>query len=284
MSPLGPGDLVLCAGSVVQGDFHEKVAAAAAGGFRGLSFFLDDYLDARAAGSSDAVLRRTLDDHGLAVAELDTLLSWVPGAELAAGATREGEGLFRHTEDDFYRAADALGARSLNAVAYTDASIAEEALTDAFAGLCERAKRHGLLVHLEFLPFTPIRDVDVALRIAGPAGDNAGIMLDTWHHFRSGVSDAHLRDLPGHHILGVQLNDAPARAESNPVDETLHRRLLPGDGDIDLTAILGALRAIGAPAPLGVEVFSDALAALPAAKAGRRLGDATRAVLAKLED
>lgn len=283
MSALGPGDLVLCAGSVVQGDFRDKLAAAAAAGFRGLSLFLDDYLGAREAGSSDAELRHALAEHGLAVAELDTLLSWVPGAELAAGATHEGEGLFRHSEDDFYRAADALGARSLNAVAYTDAAISEEALTEAFAGLCDRANRHGLLVHLEFLPFTPIRDVDVALRIVGSAGGNGGIMLDTWHHFRSGVPNAHLRELPGARVLGVQLNDAPTQAEANPVDETLHRRLLPGDGDIDLAAIVGALRTIEAPAPFGVEVFSDALAALPALEAGRRVGEAARAVLAKVE-
>lgn len=281
MSALGPGDLVLCAGSVMQGDFRDKLAAAVAGGFRGVSLFLDDYLAARTAGSSDAELRRALDDHGLAVAELDTLLSWIPGTELAAEAADEGEGLFRHSEDDFYRAADALGARSLNAVAYTDASISEAALGDAFGALSERAGRNGLRVHLEFLPFTPIRDVDAALRIVGNAGDNAGIMLDTWHHFRSGVPNDRLRELPGARILGVQLNDAPAQAEPNPVDETLHRRLLPGDGDIDLVAVLEALRAIEAPAPLGVEVFSDALAALPVLEAGRRVGAAARALLAK---
>ncbi len=276
MSALGPGDLVLCAGSVAQGNFGEKAAAAAAGGFRGLSLFLDDYLGARAAGSADAELRSMLDDHGLAVAELDTLLSWIPGAG------EEGEGLFRHTEDDFYRAADALGARSINAVAYTDASPSEDALAGAFAGLCERAAGHGLLVHLEFLPFTPIRDVDTALRIVESAGSNGGIMLDTWHHFRSGVPGDHLRTIPGARILGVQMNDAPAKAEADPVDETLHRRLLPGDGDIDLAAVVAALRAIEAPAPFGVEVFSDTLAALSAEEAGRRAGEAVRALLSKV--
>jgi hypothetical protein len=40
---------------------------------------------------------------------------------------------------------------------------------------------------------------------------------------------------------------------------------------------------VGSPAPFGVEVFSDALAALPAEEAGRRAGDAVRAVLARIE-
>lgn len=283
MSALGPGDPVLCAGSVVQGDFRAKAAAAAAGGFRGVSLFLDDYLDARAGGASDAELRGVLADHGLAVGELDTLLSWVPGAELGAGASAQGEGLFRHDEDDFYRAAQALGARSLNAVAYTDAAVPEPALAEAFAGLCERAAGHGLKVHLEFLPFTPVRDAEAALRIVETAGPNGGLLLDTWHHFRSGLPDARLAALPGERVLALQLADAPARAEADPVAETLHRRRLPGEGDVDFPAILAALRSAGAAVPIGVEVFSDELAKLPAEEAGRRAGEALRRVLAGAE-
>jgi hypothetical protein len=34
-------------------------------------------------------------------------------------------------------------------------------------------------------------------------------------------------------VLGIQINDAPAQAEADLIDETLHRRLAPGDGDIE---------------------------------------------------
>jgi sugar phosphate isomerase/epimerase len=278
---LGAGDLVLCAGTVAQGDFASKAAAAAAGGFRGLSFFLADYQNARAAGHGDAELRRMLDDHGLAVAEMDVLLSWVPGSTQRDDGPPDDAAIGGGSEDDFFRAAAALRARSINAAALVDTSADLDAIADAFAALCERAAEHELLVHLEFLPFTPIRNVDVALSLVERAGPNGGVMLDTWHHFRGDTQDARLRDLPGARILGVQLNDAPRQAAPNPIEETMHARLLPGDGDIDLPGVISALRAIGSPAPFGVEVFSDELLTLPVEEAGRRAGAAARAVLTK---
>jgi sugar phosphate isomerase/epimerase len=81
-------------------------------------------------------------------------------------------------------------------------------------------------------------------------------------------------------VLGVQLNDAPREPAENMLDETLHHRRVPGEGDIELVALVRALDAIGCTAPIGVEVFSDALLALPPVEIGKRLGDATRAVLA----
>jgi sugar phosphate isomerase/epimerase len=277
---LRAGDLVLCAACAPAAGFAERAAAAAAAGFAGLSLFPTDYERARGEGLSDADLRRILSDHALSVAELDPLLRWMPETGLAGDATEEGAAFFRHGEDDFYRMADALGARSLNAVLYAGEGLPESAVTDAFAGLCERAAGHGLLVHLEFLPWTQVRDVEVALRIAERAGQpNGGVMLDTWHHFRSGVGNEALR-AAAPRVFSVQISDAPAEAEPDPVAETLHRRLLPGEGAIDLRAILRVLREAGSPAPIGVEVFSDELATLPAALAARRAGDAARAVLA----
>ncbi len=279
---LGREDLVLCAGTLPRADFPQRVAAAAGAGFSGISLFLRDYQAARAGGLSDADLRALLEEHGLEIAELDPLMSWIPGAELGSGANQQGAAFFEQKEEDFYAAATALGARSLNAVAVTDAPLSREALAEGFAGLCDRAAERGLLVHLEFLPWTQIPDVFAALEIVETANrPNGGLTLDTWHHFRSGVGDERLRSVPGERILSVQLNDAPAQPESDLVEETLHRRLLPGAGAIDLVGILRTLDELGAPAPLGVEVFSDALAALAPAEAARRAGDAARAVLSR---
>ncbi|MCZ6782826.1 MAG: TIM barrel protein [Proteobacteria bacterium] len=283
---LGPEDLVLCAGTGPRAPFAERAAAAAAAGFAGISVFVDDFEAARAKGLSEADLRAILADHGLRVAEVDPLLRWLPGSEPAtgtatgSGVSAEGVGFFRYGEDDFYRVADALGARSLNAVVYTDEPVETDSLVESFAGLCDRAAGHDLLVHLEFLPWTPVADAFAALAIAEAAGRrNGGIMLDTWHHFRGAVPDERLCELPGERVLAVQLSDAPAATEANPVEETLRRRLLPGEGDIDLPSLLRILREIGSPAPLGVEVFSDTLAALPMDEAARRAADTTRAAL-----
>jgi sugar phosphate isomerase/epimerase len=113
---------------------------------------------------------------------------------------------------------------------------------------------------------------------------NGGVAVDAWHWFRSSSpSDlTTLRAIPGEKVLGVQLDDAPVETEANLMAATLHQRLLPGEGAIDLAALLGALRDIGAAAPIGVEVFSDELHELGPMEAAKRAADATRAVLAQM--
>ena len=271
------GDLVLCAGTVPYASFAERVEAASAAGFRAISLFPQDYRRARESGLSDAEMRRMLDERGLHVAEIDPLLSWVPGTG-EAGIVESGREFLAHGEDEFYAIADALGARSINAALADPGGAELDAIADAFAKLCDRAAAHGLLVTLEFLPWTKIRDAATATAIVERAGrTSGGVMLDAWHHFRSG---APLASICVPRVLGIQLSDAPAEAEPNLVEETLHRRRVPGEGDADLAGLLRQLSAGGCPAPIGVEVFSDALAAQPAREVARRVAEATRRLLA----
>lgn len=277
---LGPSDLVLCSGTVPQATFVERCAAAAEAGFTGVSLFLDDLKRARTEGCSDADVRAVLRDNGLAVAELDPLMSWLPGSGGDGDASAAALGLFGYGEADFHAAADLVGARSINAVLYTEEELPRDAIAEAFAGVCDRAKEHGLLVHLEFLPWTQVRDLPTALAIVEGAGRaNGGVLLDAWHHFRSGVENAALEPA-AKQVLAIQLDDAPARAEDDPVAETMQRRLLPGEGDANVVEIVRRLDAGGCQAPVGVEVFSTELQRLPVREAARRAADATRAVLA----
>lgn len=274
---LGFGDLVLCAGTAAAAGLFERIDAAAAAGFAGLSLFPADYRRAREAGHPDAELRARLADAGLAIAEIDPLLTWLPEAG-GAGVRDEGRDFLAASEDEFYAIADALGARAVNAALADPRGADESLVADAFAALCERAAAHGLLVTLEFLPWTPIGDAAAAARIARKAGrTNGGVMLDAWHRLRSGAPIAAIDSAC---VLGVQLCDAPAAAEPDPIDETLHRRLLPGEGAADVVALLRHLEAGGCTAPLGVEVFSDALAALPVREIAQRCATAARRCLA----
>jgi sugar phosphate isomerase/epimerase len=284
MAGLGPNDLVLCSGTIPAAGFRERVEAAAAGGFSAISLWGKDYAGARRdEGLSDADLRALLDDHGLEVAELDAVMPWsaspqidLPGAEADDAAT-----FFAFSEQDFFAVADAIGARSLNAVEISGEPIVLDAAAEVFAGLCDRAGEHGLLVHLEYLPWSSVPDAGTAWEIVRAADrPNGGVLVDSWHEFRNAAGDEQLREVPGEQIIAIQLNDAPAGAEADLVDETMHRRLVPGEGAIDLVGLVRLLDASGCRAPIGVEVFSDELNALPAAEVARRVGDATRAVLA----
>ena len=284
---LGPADLVLCSGTLPRHtSFVDRLAAASAAGFAGISLWGRDYTAARAEGHTDTDMRTLLHDHGLAVAELDPAWWWLPGAR-EIGASLAGpadtEDVFAYDEADLFRIADVLGARSLNAVDVFGGDWDLDAAAEAFAGVCERAGEHGLLVHLEFLPWSRVPDVNTAWEIARRAGRaNGGIAVDAWHFERSASTLDDLAAVPRDRVLGIQLDDGPAAPEADLVAATLHHRRLPGDGDFDLVALCDTLA--GSPAPVGVEVFSDELQALGPAEAARRAAATTRAVLARAAD
>jgi len=280
---LGPDDLVLCSGTLSREvTFADRLAAAIAGGFTAISLWGRDYERAQAEGWSDGDLRAMLADSGLSVAELDPAWWWLPGAaDVTIPREVDTENVFSFGETELFAIADALGARSVNAVDVFGGSWSLDRAAGAFAALCDRAAEHGLVVHLEFLPWSRIPDLATAWRVVRAADRaNGGIAVDAWHFFRSGSDPALLDDIPGAKVLGIQLDDAPALPEADLLTATLHQRLLPGQGGLDLEGLVGGLRRIGAQAPIGVEVFSDDLHTLPAAEAGRRAGRATRDLLA----
>ena len=76
-------------------------------------------------------------------------------------------------------------------------------------------------------------------------------------------------------------NDTGRNAADEVIPETLHRRRVPGDGDIDLPRLLRFLQDSGSPAPLGVEVFCEDLFSLPPEEVAVRCADGVRGVLAR---
>jgi sugar phosphate isomerase/epimerase len=275
---LGFGDLVLCAGTVPHSALRDRIVAAAEAGFAAISLFPHEYQAARDAGLSDADLRALLRDHDVAIAEIDPLLSWLPGDAAGAGVSEEGQRFLAAGEDTFYAIADALGARSINAALADPRPVALDALADAFGALCERAAAHDLLVTLEFLPWTTLRDAATAAAVVERAGcANGGVMLDAWHWFRSGAS---LASIPAARVFGIQLSDAPTQPEADLIDETLHRRRPPGEGEIALADLLRHLATGGCTSPIGVEVFSDVVAAQPLRDTAEQMAASLRRILA----
>jgi sugar phosphate isomerase/epimerase len=265
---LGPDDLVLHAGTLRKASVAEKCAAALAGGFRALTLYPEDVRRARAEGLGLADVKRLILDHGLVLADLDPLLRWLPDETIPPGFAAA-------TEPEFYAIAEAVGARSLNVAQGFGTRVDLDRAAEALAGVCDRAREHGLLITLEYLPWSGIPDAKTALSIVERTGRaNATLMVDTWH-----TDDAQLRALPGARIGSVQLNDAPAEPAGDLVTETLSARLLPGEGAIPLVRWLRILDEVGSSAPIGVEVFSAALDALPPVEVGRRCGAAVRELI-----
>ncbi|MCU0273221.1 MAG: TIM barrel protein, partial [Acidimicrobiales bacterium] len=229
---------------------------------------------ARAEGWSDDELRAFLAALGLSVAEADGGFGWLGSPDDPPRPV-----------DDLLAAGAALGARSATIHVPPGASLATEAERDAAARAlaltAEAAAAHGLLLHLEPYPWSGLRDLGTAYDLCRRAGTpGTGIMLDTWH-LAVGPDKGRLpADLPGAAVLAIQFGEAADPDPAEIAHAGMHERLLPGEGPAPISArILAELRVRGCTAPVGVEVFSDALHAEKPRAAAQQAAAALHRVL-----
>ena len=265
-------DLILSAQTIDARSFEGRVEAAAEAGCKGIGLRWRDYDAALKAGGSDAELVRILAGHGVEVAEYEVLRDWAD-VDRAASA--------RDAEERVWRMADALGGRHVIAIA-GELSAPLEQVAERLAALAERGAAHGIVVALEFLPWTGIPDASTAWEIVRLSGStNAGVLVDSWHLYRGDGDETAVRAIPADRIVALHINDADAERVGTPLEDTLHRRRVPGQGAFPLIDYVRMLDEMGVRVPFGVEVLSDGLRGLPAAVAACRAADATRSVLAE---
>lgn len=262
MADLGPDDTVLCTATMGFGRLCDFAEAAGRVGFSAISLSGGDYASARAEGMSDRDIRRLLADNGLQIAELDGVVDWLAPLPQTQGAGYDLDiPFFGHAQDAFFAMADALGARSITAVDPFERTAPIDQMMEAFAMLCDRAAQHGLLVHLEFLSWGPVPDMQTAWDIVRGAGRaNGGIMLDVLHLIRSGGRGM-LARVPGDRIFATQLCDGLLDRQGDCYADAANRDW-PGQGQFEVTDLLRELRAKGCCAPLGVEVMGTVTAGL----------------------
>ena len=220
--------------------------------------------------SDAALLRETrarLRDTGVAVLDIDII--------------RQGPTCDPATYDRFFETGAALGARAV-LLAADDPE--RTRLVENFAALCGRAARFGLMIDLEFMPWTAVRDLAAALEVLQAADQpNAGVVVDTLHVARSNTSIDALRAVPRRWLHYMQICDAPAVAPTT-TEALIHaarsERLFPGEGGLDLA---GMVRALPPDLPISIEVPRETLARpMPAEERARRALEATARLLATL--
>jgi sugar phosphate isomerase/epimerase len=248
---------------------HRVEAAVAAGCTRvGVS-----PADVAESGVEPRDLKRSLHDAGLDVV-LDPVMGWHGGPPMEGGGRYAAIG-----PDDALRMAEELGAVAISVIGPFLASEISPELSAHFARFCDSADGFGAQVHLEFMPMSAVADLATAWPIVRDAGRrNGGLLLDTWHFFRSGSDLALLEQVPGESIFAVQVADAPA-APTAPLGEETFHRLLPGDGGLDLTAVLRTLDRSGGLSWVGPEVISPDLEEMAPADAARLAVDRVRQVV-----
>jgi sugar phosphate isomerase/epimerase len=144
-----------------------------------------------------------------------------------------------------------------------------------FRRVCELYGTNGVGLAIEYSPYTPLNAMGDAAALARHARHIAqtGIIVDTWHFFHGADDWSDLDALDLVDLAFVQFADGVA--ESTDPRDTMHKRAVPGDGELDLDGFATRLRAKGWNGVVSLEVLSRADRALPVADFARRCHDAS---------
>lgn len=114
---------------------------------------------------------------------------------------------------------------------------------DQFAVLAELAAQRGIQTVVEPVPGLTVGDLSTALAALAHVGrPDFRLLIDTMHLVRSGSGAADLAALNPDYIGYAQLNDTTLRPRiDNYMEEAMYERMLPGEGELPLHAILAAL-------------------------------------------
>ena len=162
--------IALCWGTAIGTPLEPLIEAAGAAGLGAVTLTAGMYEASRAAGQSDAALRRLLAQHGVRVYAIDPLISVLPGTPRPADVPPENRAYFEFTEERCYQAAAALEAETINLAHFGGSPVREQQFVDCLGPVAERARRHGVRLTLEFLPESAIPDLAAAQRIVTAVG------------------------------------------------------------------------------------------------------------------
>jgi sugar phosphate isomerase/epimerase len=248
----------------------EALAAARAAGWDGVELRRLDYARAAEAGRDAAWIARSVRAAGLPVACVGVELGWM----WADGAERAR--LLAVFDEQCARAA-ALGCDTvMSPVDKGRGDVARAAASVREVG--EVAARHGVRLAIEFNSqaeqlnsLAPMREV-----LARAGHPHCGLLLDSYHIERSGVSLRALEDVRGDEIVYVQYSDVP-RAGTTPGH--VLDRLPPGHGSVPFKEFFALIAAKGYGGFLSYEAPNAEAWKRPAVDVAREALAATRRLL-----
>ena len=230
---------------------EQDLEAAAKAGFDAVEIWsrkLDMYLENHDA----AELKALLDSHGLRAASLCpyALVGFSDNREQLRTIERAAEVSATIECPTLLVCADAPPDGMDNDEAY-------DTMAAAARAYAERTAAHGVKIAIEPLgrhPFIP--GPREALAVIERAGHSSlGLMMDTFHYYKSGVALDEIRAIPTELLLIVHVNDC----EDLPLDKlTDQHRVYMGEGVIPLEEMLDVLREKGYAGPMSVEIFREA--------------------------
>jgi sugar phosphate isomerase/epimerase len=266
-------EIGLCWGTLQHANLIEMIEAAERHGFPTLSVRPDMVRSALDGGLSEQAIRRRLRDARVRVRVIDALTDGLPG-QAAKPLEIGGAGSRRPDAETCFRAAEVVEAPLINISHYRGDPVPLQEMADAIGGISGEAGKRGLTMVIEFTPDGGIPNLGAALAIVQACGEpNCAILLDSWHHFRSGGTNEEVRALPPGAIGSIQLCDG------TPVEPyvPMTGRELPGEGPMPLKGMVAAALEKNPGITAELEVFSEELRGLSTDQAAARAAAAVAA-------
>jgi sugar phosphate isomerase/epimerase len=247
--PMGPTE-------VSPYSFEDRMQAAGDAGFKGVGLVHNGMMDTVDKIGYPA-MKAILEKNGIKHVELEFLVDWYHTGE----SRRQSD----KVRQELLEAAKALGARSIKIGPGIDEDTADISLmVKEFTILSQQAAEVGANIVLEIMPFSNVRTIETALAIVEGANQpNGGLLLDIWHLQRGGIDFSDITKIPARFIKSIELNDAHKYAIEPLWMDTIHKRVLPGDGSFDISAFIKAVQTAGYEGPWGLEILSDTHRLLP---------------------
>jgi sugar phosphate isomerase/epimerase len=259
--PMGPTE-------VSPYSFEHRMEAAGKAGFKGIGLVHNGMM-ATVDEIGYPAMKAVLERNGIKHVELEFLVDWYHSGERRRQSDK--------VRLEMLEAAKALGARSIKIGPGIGEDVADiDLMVKEFILLCQEAAEVGANIVLEIMPFSNVRTLETALAIVeGADQPNGGLLLDIWHLQRGGIDYSEIANIPPRFIKSIELNDA----HKYPIEplwmDTLHKRVLPGDGTFDIPAFIKAVEASGYDGPWGLEVLSDTHRKLPLETMAQRAFEST---------
>lgn len=154
----------------------------------------------------------------------------------------------------------------------------DDGVVDEFRRAGDLFGEAGAALAVEYLPWLPgTRNIETTREFLHRARvPGAGVLVDSWHFTFSDDTWEVLAALPLDEIAYVQFDDHPALESDDLIDETLRRRLMPGEGEFELTRFCEVLRAKGYTRPVSCEVLSDATRQMDRFEFAKQVHDSSR--------
>ena len=227
----------------------DKIQWVGEAGYDGIELWINDVFEYVARGGEVSDLEKALSDQGLIVPSVIAMRQW-----------GDFEGWEHQLVLDEARRRFALGAR-LGAPFIVATPPLENPKTSHLATryreLLEIGREEGIRPTFEYISFfKSVCTLKRAWEIVQEADDpDATLILDAFHNWNSNSTMQDLRAIPLERISHYHIDDAdPVKPSGSQKDPD---RVMPGDGQIDLSAEIQVLREIGYDGTVSLELFNS---------------------------